>query len=784
MPLIWISIFFFGGILAADQVPGSILLWLAVGIIGSCLAFLVFCLTFRNKRNNRSHRLLPVFLITAFTCGAIRYQSSLPNFSDPNFLIHYLDRGRPIQIQGLVAGFPDQQDADQNLIVEASLICLGDNQPWISLKGRILARVHPEHNVHYGDRISLTGYLNSPPEGEDFNYREYLERKGVYGMMNDPELAILEQGGGFAFLRWIYGLREYLLDRVYRIWPDPEASLLAGILLGIESGIPIRVEEAFRQTGTSHIIAISGFNITIVAGLVTRLAGRFFNPRRGALVAAVGITLYTILVGADPAVVRAALMGGMSLFAQQIGRRQHGLIAAALASLLMAVHNPQIPWDLSFQLSLAATLGLIFYADPITNGFVQITSRVIRPGLVARISDPISEFILVTFAAQLTTFPVMIFHFQTFSLNTFLANPVILPVQPPIMIMGGLALILGGIWLPLGKLAAPLVFPFVTFTIRIVEWFSGLPIRTFSTGDNSAAAAVIYCLALGLVTVLIQWDFPLGLWLEPSGTVSALFVAVLLIWRVWFCLPDGELKLTFCDVGPGTAILIQTQRGSRILINGGPSTSALADCLGRRLPPFSRRLDWLVIAAPTDDEIGGLERNLDRYPPEQVLWIGEKNLGREPAYLEKAIGDKELPLFKGKCGSELVMDGEVRMEIVDLSDRGGTLLLTYKRFKALLPFGLTAEVRNRLRQGAEIGSVSVLLAADGGYAPGNPPEWIANLHPQLVILSTGGDQFRNQIDPILLENLAGYSLLRTDQQGCIRISTDGIEMDVTVERIK
>ncbi len=199
------------------------------------------------------------------------------------------------------------------------------------------------------------------------------------------------------------------------------------------------------------------------------------------------------------------------------------------------------------------------------------------------------------------------------------------------MILGGLSLILGGIWLPLGRPTAPLVFPFVTF----------------STGDNSASAAVIYCLGLVLVTVLIRWDIPLGLWLNPSGTFSALFVAVLLIWRAWFCLPDGDLKLTFCDVGPGTAILIQTQRGSRILINGGPSTSALADCLGRRLPPFSRRLDWLIVASPIGEEVEGLERNLDRYPPDQVLWIGKKKHRRETAYLKNALYNKKIRSMRG-----------------------------------------------------------------------------------------------------------------------------------------
>jgi len=278
--------------------------------------------------------------------------------------------------------------------------------------------------------------FKTPPEGEGFSYRDYLQRQGIYVYLPNAEVEIVESGQGNILMGGIFGLKSRAMAVLYQLWPDPEASLLAGILLGIETGIPDHVQQAFRDTGTSHIIAISGFNITIVAGLFSRFFSRLLNPRQGAIAAMLGIGVYTLLVGADAAVVRAAVMGGLSIFAQQIGRRQHGLNAAALASLIMILLNPQLPWDISFQLSLSATLGLILYADPFAQKFLEFSSRVLPLETAQRITQPISEYILFTFAAQLATFPVMLFHFHSFSLSTFLANPAILPVQPPIMLAG------------------------------------------------------------------------------------------------------------------------------------------------------------------------------------------------------------------------------------------------------------------------------------------------------------------------------------------------------------
>ena len=155
---------------------------------------------------------------------------------------------------------------------------------------------------------------------------------------------------------------------------------MAGILLGRDQGLSPQLEEAFQRTGTTHIIAISGFNIAILAGLFTGIATRLLGRKWGAITALLGIGGYTILVGADAAVVRAAIMGAAGVLGGMFGRRQNGLNSLGMAALLMMLLNPNMPWDVGFQLSVAATLGLVLYAQPIEEWFLGVMKSRIAEG--------------------------------------------------------------------------------------------------------------------------------------------------------------------------------------------------------------------------------------------------------------------------------------------------------------------------------------------------------------------------------------------------------------------
>jgi competence protein ComEC len=327
MPLLWLSLAFLAGIIVADLSTLPLITWLisvGVSLVLTLVVFAVLRIRTRRSLVQESPPLLislaPLLLLT-LTLGGVRYQISLPDLSDPNFIASHNDTNERISLTGVVASFSDLRDNYLYLRVKADDIRpYGTTTQHAAVQGLVLVRLDPDEIFHYGDRLLLHGFLQSPPEAEDFSYREYLARQDVYSYMNNARATLLDTGLGNSFWTAIYKLKEKSLLTVYQLWPDPEASLFSGILLGVETGIPEPVSQAFKETGTTHIIAISGFNMAIVSALFAGLFGRLLGPRKGAIAAVIGLSLYTMLVGADPAVVRAAIMGGLALFARQVGK--------------------------------------------------------------------------------------------------------------------------------------------------------------------------------------------------------------------------------------------------------------------------------------------------------------------------------------------------------------------------------------------------------------------------------------------------------------------------------
>ena len=343
-------------------------------------------------------------------------------------------------------------------------------------------------------------------------------------------------------------------------------------------------------------------------------------------------------------------------------------------------------------------------------------------------------------------------------------------------------MILGLIWLPLGKLAAPLVFPFVLYTIRVVEWFSRLPIKAGAVGQISLGWVLGFYSLLLLVTFGWELLILVQRWLQPALVGCGLAVAAVLLWRSVLCAPDGLVHLTIFDVGTGSAILMESPSGQRVLINGGPSTKRLSDHLGRQLPPFQRDLDLLLIASPELKDLDSLGGVLPRFLPQQVIWLGEYDLCWEGENLRLLIEENQIPVVYGKAGQRLIFSDGLQMEILSVNSRGGTLLIRYGNFQALFPFGLSSQDRQGWDQGRELGEITAYLLADNGYQSSNPSEWIGNLRPELLLLSVGLKDSRGLPDRGLMDRLGGFSLLRTDQNGSISLITDGEKLWIQVER--
>jgi len=691
-------------------------------------------------------RLRMVGLGTAvFFLGAWRLVVAIPDFDSSHISAHN-DSFRVATLAGVVSDFPDVRDEYIGLRVSTDSIHYSDSDQPQSITGDALVRANRFESFSYGDRVEALGILETPPEFQDFSYRDYLARQGIFSLVANASVTTIATGEGNPVLHLLFGLRQRALDTLYSIFPDPEASLLSGILLGIESGISSEVRDAFNDTSTTHIIAISGFNITILAALVISLTGRTLGMRRGAIVAAIVIASYTILVGADASVVRAAIMGGLVLFARFLGRVTLALASLGAAAIVMTLVNPYLLWDVGFQLSFAATLGLVLYAEPLKDGFVRFASRWLEPARAKRLSTPVGEFILFTFAAQITTLPLTAYHFQRLSLVSFLANPIVLPAQPPLMILGGIATMAGMIWLPLGQLLGWLAWPFPAFTIRVVDIFAAFPSAAIDLGPISFPALIgMYVLLFG-GTALLRGRRPA----LPAPSLLAILIAIsvvaVLTWKAVADHPDGRIHVTAFESG-GT--LIETAEGRFVLVGGGDSPTALANTLGRKLPLFHRRLDWLIIPDREFDGLAGL-------PAGYEIGAVIANTDTQDPGLIQQLQARGARMVSADQGLALDLGAGARLELID---DDFTLLLTSgkARFAIVLDNRSAGDI-SRPSLASLTGIILPNASAIG---------WLQDIDVMAVVIDGPNP---------LPSNTSNPEFLATDERGWIEMVTDGVNL--------
>jgi competence protein ComEC len=302
-----------------------------------------------------------------------------------------------------------------------------------------------------------------------FDYRAYLARKRIFSLMEPTTARVLSENNGGPIWSALLGVRDHARRTLLRELPEPQASLAVGILLGLQSSIPDDVTANFSATGTSHILVISGWNITIIATALYAVAGGLKLSKRAAFWAILGcIWLYTLFVGATPTVIRAAVMGTILVLGQRLARPAHAWTTLFAACGAMTIWDPQTLWDLGFQLSALATASLFAYGKGVERLLLRTPLRV---GWL----DWAREALTATLAAQILALPLILYQFGNLSIVAPLANVVLLPVVPAAMLFGALALLGGMIWLPLGQGLALSAYLFLAWLTEGARLFATLP---------------------------------------------------------------------------------------------------------------------------------------------------------------------------------------------------------------------------------------------------------------------------------------------------------------------
>jgi competence protein ComEC len=682
-----------------------------------------------------------------------------------------------LTLEGVVSAEPDRRDDKTLLRLQTENVTrIGSTVP---TDGLVLVEALPGVNVVYGDRVQATGFLTLPGEFDTFSYRDYLAREGVFSLMEDAAVEVIASGQGNPIYTVLLEVKARAKAAIVGTLTEPNAGLLTGILLGDERGIAPDVDEAFQAVGASHVVAISGYNMAVVSGAVlVLLRGVMPNRRRLPILLALAvIVVYAVFVGGSGGVLRAAVMSGLLLVGGALRRKTYLPASLAFVALLMSLLNPTVLWDVSFQLSFFAVLGIALFANPLTNWLETRLGRFIPTALQPWLIAPLA----VGLAAQVGALPLSALYFGRLSLVWLPVNLLIGPAQPAILLVGGLAT-LAALVIPIaGSLLYWITVVPLTWTIGVVRAFAALPFADTSVYLDPDAVALFFVVWIGaamavavqpgwLTTVLRRTRAIVVAGLAAGGVLLFLTGAALV------SRPDGLLHVWLLDVEDGNGVLIQTPGGVHILIDGGRYPSRLLTALGDHLPFHDRTIEVLLITQPDERVFGALPAVLDRYEIGAVLVNGQPNLAETYTVLLERLPN---PVTVTTGYSIDISDG-TRLEILNpdrpptitdnLDDGALVVKLTYRDASFLFTSDLSVDGQAALLERSDL-QATVLQLPGNGRIRSLDEDFLEQVSPQAVVVGSG-----EAPDPDVITLVEDRPLLRTDQGGTIHLWTDGHDL--------
>lgn len=415
--------------------------------------------------------------------------------------------------QNDVAQFYDQKISGTGQILEEpgvrsdkTYLTLGNiNLNGQKLKSKILFSVGRFPEYEYGQTLRFEAKVMQPKEAEaagEFSYKDYLSRFGVDAVAYQPKISDIKPGGNWVRSN-LLKFKGIFIKKLELMLPEPQSSFLGGLLVGLRRSIPEDLKNALATTGTTHVIAISGFNITIIASVINNFLLRFFRRRISFILAITAIILFVILTGASASAVRAGVMGVLAMLAQRLGRVNAITNALTLTAVIMLIINPQIlHFDAGFLLSFLALLGLVYLAP------ILETKSLWIPGWLR-------DYLIPTTAAYIFTLPFLLYTFGRLSLVAIPTNILVLPMIPVAMFFGFLA---GAVGLISQTLAYPVVWlawGSLSYVLAVIKWFAAIPFAALSLHLPAWVAGLCYIL---LAIFMFGYNYP-QLW-KPKPKIS------------------------------------------------------------------------------------------------------------------------------------------------------------------------------------------------------------------------------------------------------------------------
>jgi len=682
-----------------------------------------------------------------------------------------------------------------------------------------------------GMELRLVGSLQRPGTARnfgDFDYRDYLEKQRIYWQLTVDDLDAAEvRGRPSLSAHLLLGAMDRISGRmtelVWNLYAERYAGFMQGLLIGDRQELQAELYERFSDIGMTHVLAISGLHVSVfTAGCFWMLRLMRLTREKAFIVCIILVPLYVLFTGSSPSAIRAGVMGMLGLLAMRLGRWKDSLRYILIAALVMLAVNPYYIYNVSFQLSFLVTAGLIL-----------LVQRLVR--LMRVLPAAVSGAIAVTVAAQLFSFPIVIYYFHTLHLLSPVANLLLVPLVSVIILpLGMISLLLGVIHPALGQIPAWLNSQMAELLFRAVTWTSERE-ALLTVWPQVPVWWVVAYYALLLSMILLYPRFPI----RPFASHGLKLLAAALMMALLLYAYAGDPwsrtgVVSVLDVGQGDSILIRTPTGRHILVDGGGTiqrSRGEEDAWRSRRDPYEvgkdtlvpllrrrgvRHLDAVIVTHLDADHVGGLHAVIEHVSVERILFNGTL---KESPYSRRMIAaalQREIPLIPVSAGQVWRADEEttlsflhpfadavgdsLKLRMADDQNGESVVFALQMGNAAFLFTGDIGEAEERsilrsLREHESAGDdpasgwplnerIDVLKVAHHGSRYSTSDIWLDYWRPLSSVISVGRNFYGHPTGDVL-ERLAtrGVTTYRTDQHGEVQYRTTDGRLEVRTKLV-
>ena len=623
-------------------------------------------------------------------------------------------------------------------------------------------------SIKYGDSLYIEGEFKQPEEARNYkgyNYKQYLKTKKIIGTVELEKVKILKSSNG----SFIHNIQKYIRDTINGTLTDEEGNLLLAILLGDKDKLSEDIQESFKTSNLSHMLAVSGAHVSyIILGLTYVLQNSIIGKKNGKIVCIIFLLAFMAITNFTPSVTRACIMAILTLFSSIIYRKSDVYTNISVAALITLIFNPYSLLDLGFQLSYGGTIGIIIFIKRIQEK--KSNSKVI---------NYIKQMALVSIYANIIIIPIMMYHFNTVSFTFIISNIMASPILGIIVITGFLFIITSITVKPLTRLIAIFIKPILSILIKISQICSKLPfsnilvVTPYMFNVISYYAIILYCIKSKKN--------------NKCKIIICLLIVLILINFIIYIFPQ-KLRIFFIDVGQGDSTLIITPDKKTVLIDGGGSDSfdvgekvLLPYLLDRRI----LKIDYVLISHFDTDHCGGILTIMEKVKVKNIIISEQAEHSENYERFKKLMIHKKIRLIEVKKGDKIKIGRYSEFKILfptsrllsenPLNNNSIVTQFNYNNFKMLFTGDIEklAEQQILKTEKAEI-RADILKVAHHGSKTSSIPEFIKAVRPRIALIGVGKNNTFGHPNQQTIKNLENIKcrIYRTDLQGEIIIKID------------